>query len=365
MEKEGRAVVFKQLNPGACRTYLVGSVSTKEAALVDPVLGHVEDYLKLLQKEGWTLRYVVDTHTHADHISGGAALTERTDAEYAMHKKSGVRSVGLRLSDGSTLPLGDVVMDVIETPGHTKVSVTVSLPGVLVTGDWLFIGGAGRTDLPGGDPAEHWESLHRVLPNFSDTDLIYPGHDYQNLSESTLGVERKSNPNLSEKSKEDYVAWMSSMAQPTPDWMIKTVRANLAGTTDPKVDWIPQDAACMSVCSPVATSSHSVPEVSTEEVRSMMKEEAAPPLLLDVREREEYVGPLGHLPGAILIPLGELPQRLSEISTHRQGTVVTICRSGNRSIAAAGILIEAGFQKVSSMAGGAEDWNQKGYPVDR
>jgi len=359
------SLVLRQLNPGACRTYLVGWEPTREATLIDPVLERVDDYLNLLQKDGWTLRYVMDTHTHADHLSGGTALARRTGAEYAMHKKSGVSSLDLRLKDGSSLRLGEVEMDVIETPGHTRDSVTLSLPGILLTGDWLFIGGAGRTDLPGGDPAEHWESLQRVLPGFRDTDVIYPAHDYRNLTESALGVERRTNPNLRERSKEDYVTWMASMAQATPEWMLKTVAANLAGTTDPEVDWIPADAACRSMCSPVDTASvRSVPEVSPEEVRSRVAA-AEPPLLLDVREPDEFWGPLGHLPGAVLVPLGELPQRLAELDTHRARPVVTICRSGNRSVAAAAILLDAGFQEVASMAGGTEAWQLKGYPVDR
>jgi len=354
-------LVVTQLNPGACRTYFVGSESTKEAVLIDPVLNRVDDYLEFLRDGRWTLRYVLDTHTHADHISGGVALIERTEAEYAMHKKAGGRAVGRRLVDGDSLRVGDVVMDVIETPGHTKDSVTARLPGILLTGDWLFIGGAGRTDLPGGDPADHWESLHRVVPGFSDTDKILPGHDYDGRNESTLGVERQSNPNLSEKTKEDYIVWMASMAQPTPDWMLKTVRANVAGTTDPNVDWIPEDAACMSVCSPLAAPSVPVPEISSENLRKMMAEEDPSPLVLDVRQPEELTGPLGRLPGAINISLGELQQRLSEISDRREGPIVTVCRSGNRSIAAAAVLIEAGFEGVSSMAGGLQDWRQKGY----
>ena len=255
-------MVIKQLNPGACRTYFIGSAPTKEAALIDPVLGHVDDYLKFLEDGGWTLRYVLDTHTHADHISGGVKLIERTDAEYAMHKKAGVRAVGRRLADGDSLRMGGVVMDVIETPGHTKDSVTVSLPGILLTGDWLFIGGAGRTDLPGGDPAEHWE-------------------------------------------------------------------------------------------------------ISGEDLRRMIAEGGPPPLVLDVRQPEELVGPPGRLSGATFIPLGELQQRLSEISDRHEGPIVLVCRSGSRSIIAAAILIEAGFQNVSSMAGGMQAWRQRGYPDGR
>jgi glyoxylase-like metal-dependent hydrolase (beta-lactamase superfamily II)/rhodanese-related sulfurtransferase len=366
MKAKDTPFVLRQLNPGACRTYLIGSESTKDAALIDPVLDHVGAYLELLETEGWTLRYAIDTHTHADHLSGGTALAQRTGAEYAMHKKSGVRTLGRRLSDGSSLRLGSVALDFIETPGHTKDSLTVNLPGMLLTGDWLFIGGAGRTDLPGGDPAEHWESLQRVVPGLNETDAIYPAHDYRSLTESIIGVELMTNPNLAPRSKESYVEWMGSMSQPTPEWMVKTVRANLEGSTDPAVDWIPDDAACMSMCSPVVSgmSLELVPEVSVEEVHAR-RGAADPPLLLDVREPDEYTGFLGHVPGSVLVPLGELRDRLAEIESHRGRSIVTICRSGNRSLFAAGILIEAGFAGVSSMAGGTEAWHQSGYPIER
>lgn len=366
MRTKDPAVVLRQLNPGACRTYLLGSGSTREAALIDPVLDHVQQYRELLEGEGWTLRYVIDTHTHADHLSGATALVEQTAAEYAMHKKSGVRTVGTKLNDGSSLRVGEVVLDFIETPGHTKDSVTVSLPGRLLTGDWLFIGGAGRTDLPGGDPAEHWESLQRVVPSFRETDVVYPAHDYRNLTESTVGEERRTNPHLSPRSKESYVGWLESLAQPTPNWMVKTVRANLDGTTDAAVDWIPQDAACMSMCSTVVgnVSLEGVTEVSSEEVHAR-HQGADPPFLLDVREADEYSGPLGHLPGTTLVPLGELSDRVTELDPHRSQSIVTICRTGNRSLVAAAILRDAGFEDVSSMAGGTEAWLGKGYPVER
>jgi glyoxylase-like metal-dependent hydrolase (beta-lactamase superfamily II)/rhodanese-related sulfurtransferase len=366
MKAKDSAFVLKQLNPGACRTYLVGSESTKDAALIDPVLDHVGTYLKLLEEEGWTLRYAIDTHTHADHLSGGTALARQAGAEYAMHKRSGVRTLGRRLSDGSSLRVGGLTLEFIETPGHTKDSLTVNLPGMLLTGDWLFIGGAGRTDLPGGDPAEHWESLQRIVPGLKDTDVVYPAHDYRNLTESTVGVERSTNPNLAPRSKESYVKWMGSMSQPTPEWMVKTVRANLEGTTNPAVDWIPADAACMSMCSPVVSglSLESIPEVSVEEVYSRQRASDGP-LLLDVREPDEYTGPLGHLPGTLLIPLGELRDRLTEMDSHRGRPIVTVCRSGNRSLYAAAILLEAGFADVSSMAGGTEAWHQNGYPIER
>ncbi|MFQ5790981.1 MAG: rhodanese-like domain-containing protein [Acidobacteriota bacterium] len=365
MEDEVSSMVFKRLNPGACRTYLVGSSATREAALVDPVLERVEDYLQLLSKEGWQLRYVLDTHTHADHVSGAASLVDRAGAEYAMHRKSQVRRLGLRLSDGSTLPLGDLEIQVIETPGHTKDSVSLQLPGRLLTGDWLFIGGAGRTDLPGGDPGEHWDSLQRVMPGLDDGIRIFPAHDYQERSESTLGEERRANISLLRRERGDYVAWLSSLSRPAPEWMLKTIEANKVGTTDPGVSFMPPDGAACMACEPqVAAVTASLPSVSPEDVWATTKEKGAP-LLLDVRQPEEYVGPLGHVPGAVLIPLGELSSRLSEIRDYRAREVVTICKSGARSGTAAQLLLKAGFKSVFTLSGGTEAWNRKGYPVER
>ena len=123
----------------------------------------MDDYLKFLKENTWTLRYVIDTHTHANHISGGVLVRERTDATYVRHKKAGSNHPTERLTDGSMLALGSLTSEAIETPGHTKDSLTLKLPGAILTGDWLFIGGAGRTDLPGGDPGEHWHSLQRVI----------------------------------------------------------------------------------------------------------------------------------------------------------------------------------------------------------
>jgi glyoxylase-like metal-dependent hydrolase (beta-lactamase superfamily II)/rhodanese-related sulfurtransferase len=357
-------LVFDQLNPDACRTYFVGSPSTREAALVDPVLGATEDYLQFLQKGGFRLRYVIDTHTHADHLSGGRLLSERASAEYAMHRKAGTKHATLRLTDGATLPLGGAVIEAIETPGHTKDSISLKLPGRVLTGDFLFIGGAGRTDLPGGDPGEHWEALARVVPSLDEDTAICPGHDYQGRKDSVLREEKRTNVNLNPRGRDEYVAWLSGMKRPTPDWMIATVRANNDGLTDPTLNFMPADAVSACMCEPAP--SLGIPEVGVEEVsRVLASPGESARLLLDVRQPDEYVSELGHVPGAVLIPLPELPARLSEIGSYRDKKVVAICRSGARSAKAAAILKDAGFQDVWNMIGGTLAWRQKGFPVER
>jgi glyoxylase-like metal-dependent hydrolase (beta-lactamase superfamily II)/rhodanese-related sulfurtransferase len=357
-------LVFEQLNPDACRTYFLGDSKTREAALVDPVLGATSEYLRYLERGGWTLRYVIDTHTHADHLSGGRLLAERTGAEYAMHRRAATPHASRRLSDGSTLALGGTVLEAIETPGHTRDSLTLKIPGRILTGDFLFIGGAGRTDLPGGDPGEHWESLARVIPKLPEGIRISPGHDYHGKHESLLVEEKRSNPNLKPRAREEYVRWLSAAKSPTPEWMIATVRANNEGPLDPSLNFMPADAVAVCMCEPAPALD--LPEISVEEVRGLIGTGGdSRRLLLDVRQPEEYTGELGHLPGAILVPLPELPARLGEIESYRDKTVIAICRSGSRSAKAATMLRDAGFRDVWNMTGGTLAWRERGFPVER
>jgi glyoxylase-like metal-dependent hydrolase (beta-lactamase superfamily II)/rhodanese-related sulfurtransferase len=360
-------LVFSQLNDGACRTYFVGSSLTRDAALVDPVLGSTDRYLRHLAEGGWTLRVVIDTHTHADHLSGGRLLAERTGAQYAMHPRAGSRHVSLRLSDGASLKLGGVPIEAIETPGHTRDSLSLRIPGRILTGDWLFIGGAGRSDLPGGDPGEHWDSLTRVVPSLDASTLVLPGHDYAGRTESTLSAERAGNPNLSPRSRTDYVSWARAAARPTPGWMIETLRLNNEGTRDTGLVLAPSDAPAACACAPApggAAPPPAGPEWSVDELKRQL-DAGERPFLLDVRQPEEFTGELGHVPGAQLIPLGELPSRLGEIALRKHETVVTICRSGARSARAAALLREAGFTEVVNMAGGTLAWRRQGFPLER
>jgi glyoxylase-like metal-dependent hydrolase (beta-lactamase superfamily II)/rhodanese-related sulfurtransferase len=355
-------VIVRQLNEGACRTYLVASAGTRDAALVDPVLASTDRYLQVLREERWQLRWVIDTHTHADHLSGCRLLADRTGAEYAMQRKAGARHVTTRLTDGSTVKVGDVVLEAIETPGHTKDSLTLRVPGRVLTGDWLFIGAAGRTDLPGGDPGEHWDSLVRVIPSLDEATVVLPGHDYDGRTDSVIRDEKRANAHLQERSREEYVAWLAAAAEPTPAWMVETLRANNAGPVDPALRIAPPDAASVCAVGPVPR----VPQVSVDEVKRRLDSLGpAAPLLLDVRQPEEYAGELGHVPGALLVPLPELRARLHEIGTDRARTVIAICRSGNRSARAAAILRDGGFVNVLNMTGGTLAWRDRGFPVDR
>ena len=357
---------FEQLNEGYCRTYLVASEKAREAALITRVLERVDDYLGYLDRKGWRLSFIVDTHTHADHISGGPALCDHTGAAYAMHELARPHSPTYRVRDGDSIDVGDVRIDLLHTPGHTNDSLTLVLPDRLLTGDFLFIGegGAGRTDLPTGDPGEHFDSLQK-LKGLDDRLTVLPAHDYNGKWESTLGEERRRNPRLGFTSRDDYVRWLTSQAAPTEEWMLGIVQANYACARDPGAAWRPVDATACVVDGPpsLGVDGQPVRSIDVEEAKASI--DGASPLVIDVRGWEEYVGELGHIEGSILIPLRELAGRLGEVEPSRERIIITICRSGGRSHTAAGVLMQAGFSNVAGAMGGMTRWNELGFPTVR
>jgi len=360
-------MIFEQLNPGACKTYLVASEKTKEAMLVDPLADRADDYEAELKRRGLSLKYVVDTHVHADHLSGGALLKRRTGAQYLMHHNSVAGCVDTRLHDGDRLHVGDVEVKVMHTPGHTQDSVTLKLADRLLTGDFLFIGegGAGRTDLPGGDAQEHWEALQH-LHGLPDELQVFPGHDYHHRDASTLGEERQRNPRLSTKRpKDEYVRWLDGQVLGPAEWMKDVISANYGCATDTQGLDIPHEKPA---CEVGGTAGDVVQELVRDVgVAEVVKALAAPdkPLVLDVREQSEFLGELGHIHGAQLVPLGTLSFRVAELEQHKDAPIVVVCRSGGRSSVAAAILTAAGFTRVQSMVGGMLAWNGARQPVDR
>jgi len=357
-------MIFRQLNPGPCRTYLIGDETTGEVALVDPVLDRVQDYLELLEKEHLRLAQIIDTHTHADHISGGPALCDHTRAPYAMHHLGRPHCPTQRLRDGDTIKVGGVTLRCLHTPGHTNDSLTLVAGDRLLTGDFLFIGdaGAGRTDLPTGDPGEHFDSLQK-LKSLPDGMEVHPAHDYQGKVSSTLGQERHDNPRLRFKSKEEYVRWLANLATPPPDWMKNVVEANYACTQTPGAVWIPVDLPACQVKGSLTlgVDGQPVETITAEEARRRL--DAGGALVLDVRNPGEYTGELGHIDGSLLIPVPALAERLGELEAHRDRTIITVCKSGGRAHTAAGILMQAKFPRVVSMEGGMTRWRELGYPI--
>ena len=360
-------MLLRQLNDTACHTYLLGSEKSKEALLIDPVLERIDQYLEAIANEGLTLRYAINTHTHADHLSGVAAVADRTGAMAVMHRDSPSLCVQLRVDEGARITVGDIELEFLYTPGHTPDSVTIRADGMLFTGDLLFIGGAGRTDLPGGDPGQHYDSLFARIAPLPDELLVYPAHDYHGKAVSRLGDEKEHNEYFKPRSRDAHVAWLQNLAAETPDWMLDVLKANYACARDPRAVWIPVDAPACMLPNPQGTGANdqAVQTIAPEEVLDRLRTRADLPFILDVREPEEYVGPLGHIKNAVLVPVGKLAERLDEVEPYRDREIIAVCRAGGRSATAASVLMQAGFPHVLSMDGGMQAWNERGFPIAR
>ncbi len=191
-----------------CLGYVVADPDARTAAIVDPELEMVEPILNYVFEHGLKPAYVVDTHTHADHVSGARELKAKTTAKIVMHEKAPASCVDIRVEDGDRLHLGAFSMKFIHTPGHAKDLVSVMLPGRVLSADALLIGSCGRTDLPNGNAVRQYHTLYYTYRALPDDLLVYPGHDYEGREHSTLGEEKQSNPKMLFASEEEFVEYM-------------------------------------------------------------------------------------------------------------------------------------------------------------
>ncbi|MCK5129539.1 MAG: MBL fold metallo-hydrolase, partial [Clostridiales bacterium] len=268
---------FEQLNPAACRTYLLSD--SKEAVLVDPVIDHVSDYLKLLKERNLKLTHVVDTHTHADHISAGPSMRDATDCEYIMHEIAPAKCVTIRVQDGDELILAGQKAKVIETPGHTKDSISLLFEDKFLTGDFLFLedAGAGRDDLPGGSAESHWNSLQKVK-NFDGNIIVYPAHEYRERTPSSLDNQRAKNPHLKDMSKQKFTSYINDLKLGPADWMKDVLKANYRCATDPNAVWIPVDVPACEIKGTLNPNTANI-EVHYISIQEMKEKES--PILID------------------------------------------------------------------------------------
>ena len=351
----------KQLNPHSCRSYLIGKKDSREVVLIDPVLDHLDDYRDLIKKDNLKLTQVVDTHTHADHISAAPALKDITDCMYVMHESSPSRCANFRVHDCTEWDCLGEPVTIMHTPGHTGDSICLKFPEWIFTGDTLFLddGGAGRDDLPGGDPALHWESLKR-LSSLDDELVVYPAHDYRGRTPSNLGRQKQTNPHLKPRTKKEFVQYLEDLRLGPADWMKDVLKANYACAKDPKAAWIPVDSPACEVKGTLETGVNDIDVVTITAAELKDKiESGETPVLIDVREKYELTGELGHITGITHVPIGNLAHKLDEIETAasgKNGEIVTVCRSGARAFTAAQILGQAGFSKVMVLEGGMISW---------
>lgn len=343
---------YQELNYLKCKTYIGVSESTAKAIMIDPLRDKIERYLGILAYHGWRLELIVDTHTHADHRSGAFELGELTGAPVGMHQLAPAPHVKIHFEDGDVIKVGDLEIRVLHTPGHTPDSISLLAGDRVFTGDVLLIHGTGRCDFAGGDPGASYDSISEKLFTLPDETMVFPAHDYRGHTQSTIGDEKRSNPRLAHKSRAAYVDLMNNLGLPLPDGIQEALQPNQT------------DVDSSTIAFPNLAQLNQVRQMSTGELTTRLNT-LDPPVLLDVREPEEYRGELGHITGSRFFPLREFSERASELSAMKDREIVTICRVGVRSATAAAILTGLGCDRVWNLKGGMLEWKQAGLPVER
>ncbi len=222
-------MIFKQLfdKTSSTYTYLISSGEGREAIIIDPVLDHVNSYIKILNELNLKLVKVIDTHIHADHITGMSELKNKTNCETIMGDKTPADVVSIKIKDQENIKLDDLKLKAIYTPGHTYESFSFLMDDKVFTGDTLLIGGTGRTDFQNGNPYDSYNSIFNILLKLPDKTKVYPAHDYNGKFFSTIENERKNNPRLQVKSSDEYADIMNNLNLPDPKLMDIAIPRNL------------------------------------------------------------------------------------------------------------------------------------------
>lgn len=333
-------------------TYLLADETTREAVLIDPVFELADRDRALLRELGLTLRYTLDTHVHADHVTGAWRMAHALGSRIALSKRSGAVGADLYVDDGDIVRVGALELAVRATPGHTSGCVTYVTTNRrwAFTGDALLIRSAGRTDFQQGDARQLYRSITQAIFTLPDECLLYPAHDYAGRTVTTVGEEKRWNPRVGgEASEDDFAGYMYNLGLPHPKQIDAAVPANLK-CGRPEVEAL-VDAPGWG---PVVRTFAGGPEIDPIWVAEHPQEVT----ILDVREASELTGDLGRIDGSVHIPLGELRARLAEVP--RGKPVVCICRSGRRSAQASLILEGAGIREVANAAGGMIRWRALG-----
>jgi glyoxylase-like metal-dependent hydrolase (beta-lactamase superfamily II)/rhodanese-related sulfurtransferase len=341
-------MVFEQIATGGCQSYLVGCPATRAAALIDPELSRVDEYRGLVGQLGLHVRYVIDTHTHADHFSGSREIGKALDAPVVMHRLSPAPHATLRLDDGDMLAVGELRLSALHTPGHTRDSMSLVMADRVFTGDTLLIGGTGRSDLPTGDPHALYESLFEKLLKLPPDTLVFPAHDYKGRSYSTIGAEIADNPRLQKRERAEFVAMMQSLDLSAPTHLTEALRTNMTGAKP--------------VFQLLAEASAKVPFMSLAELAARVGGNSRDMVVLDIREKDAFEA--GHIPGAVHLPRGQLELRVNSELPDPTAKILTCCEFGKISTLAAATLRELGYLRATALEGGMTAWREAGYPLD-
>ena len=352
-------MLFRQLfDPSSSTyTYLLADDRSGAAVIIDPVFEQVRRDAALIEELGLKLLYTLETHVHADHVTGAWMLQRRTGCQIALAAAAGAEGADRGLVHDDIVAFGGRRLMVRATPGHTNGCLTYVLDdhGAAFTGDCLLIRGSGRTDFQQGDPRQMYRSIREQIFTLPDAALLYPAHDYRGLTVTSVLEERRYNPRLGgDVGEGDFVGYMNNLGLAHPKKMDVAVPANLkCGRPEAGFD-LPADPGW-------ATLRYTFAGIWEIEPHAL-EEHADGVQILDVREQSEFSGPLGHIRGAVLIPLGELAGRKGELAQDRP--IVAVCRAGSRSAQATVMLQQAGFADVANLAGGMLRWRAEGHAVE-
>jgi glyoxylase-like metal-dependent hydrolase (beta-lactamase superfamily II)/rhodanese-related sulfurtransferase len=343
-------MIFRQLFEGvSCSyTYLLASRRGGEALIIDPVLEKVDRYIQLLGELDLRLVKALDTHVHADHMTGLGALRDRTRCITVMGQESQVDVVSQRVSDGDKIEIEGLGLTALYTPGHTDDSYCFLMDDRVFTGDTLFIRGTGRTDFQHGDARAAYASIFDKLLTLPDETLVYPGHDYKGDTVSTIAEERAFNPRLKVASAEEYAAIMDSLKLPNPKMMDVAVPANLrVGLSQDQVEARGWSLTC-------------------EQARALLG--APEVVLVDLRDKAERARH-GEIPGSVHAPYPELDAHvgagglLHELAQATGRRLVFYCAFGERSAMAVEAAQAAGLTNSCHIKGGLDAWKKLGGPL--
>jgi glyoxylase-like metal-dependent hydrolase (beta-lactamase superfamily II) len=342
-------MLFETIRAGGCCSYLIGCERSFAAIAVDPLQSQKERYPALATARGMRLRYVLDTHTHADHFSAVRSLARELGVPAVMHRSSPAPFADVRVEDGETLIVGELRLCVLHTPGHTRDSICLVLPDRVLTGDTLLLGATGRTDLPGGDPEALWDSLFQRLLKLDGGLLVHPAHNYRDAPPTTLAEQIATNPRLLKRERAAFVEQMRSLSLAMPDHLTEALRTNISGGK--------------SVAEIIAEAAARISFVSMDELRRRIDRDDHSIVILDVREADAYAA--GHIPGAIHVPRGQLELRADAVFPDPTVRILAYCEFGKISTIAAATLRAMGFGGAAALDGGIRAWVEAGHPLEK
>lgn len=351
-------MIFRQLfDQESCTyTYLLADRQSGEAVLIDTVFEQSRRDRAMLEELGLKLVHVIDTHCHADHVTAAWLLKQQTGCAIGISAASGVEGADNYFNNGDKIEFGKRYLTARATPGHTSGCLTYVLDdeSKAFTGDTLLIRGCGRSDFQQGNARTLYRSIKQQVLSLPEQTMLFPAHDYRGLTASTVAEEKRFNPRFGgDTSEDDFAGYMENLGLPHPKKIDIAVPANLRSGR-PENDRYPESDPEWA---PLSYTFAGIWEIDANWLADNLNEVQ----VIDVRERDEYEGPLGHIPGARLLPIGDLKKGLETLRSELP--VITVCRSGARSAQASVILRNAGHTRVANLHGGMLHWRDQGLPI--